>query len=57
MDHANFPDSICSHEDPEDPEFRRLVTVCAMVMDLTARRMWVTEGNPCEGRVRAYGFE
>lgn len=56
-DHANHPDSICSHEDPTDPEFRRLVTVYAMVMDLTARRMWVTEGNPCEGKVRAYGFD
>lgn len=56
-DHANHPDSICSHEDPADPEFRRMVTVYAMVMDLTERRMWVTEGNPCEGKVRAYGFE
>lgn len=48
-DHANYPDSICSHEDPADPPFKQLCTVYSMMMDLTERTLWITPNNPCEG--------
>ena len=48
-DHANFPDSVCSHEDPKDPPYRQLCTVYAMVMDLNAHTIWVSDTNPCHG--------
>ena len=48
-DHANFPDSICSHEDPRDAETSRFCTVYGVVMDLTQKVLWVTNSNPCEG--------
>ena len=48
-DHANCPDSLCSHEDPKDPQAARFCTVYAVAMDLTDRTLWVTNGYPCEG--------
>ena len=46
-DHANYPDSICSHEDSADPEGKRLCTIYAMAMDLNEKTLWITSGNPC----------
>lgn len=46
-DHANFPDSVCSHEDLADPEGKRLCTVYAMAMDLNEKSLWITSDNPC----------
>ena len=48
-DHANRPDSICSHEDPADAPSKRLCTVYTMMMDLNERSLWITTGNPCTG--------
>lgn len=56
-DHANHPDSVCSHEDPADPPSKRLCTVYAIVMDLTERVLWVTDGSPCSGRKAELRFE
>ena len=56
-DHANYPDSVCSHEDPEDPPGKRLCSVYAVVMDLTERVLWVTDGSPCSGKFIELGFE
>ncbi|MDR2056611.1 MAG: C45 family peptidase [Desulfovibrio sp.] len=52
--HVNFPDSICSHEDPEDAPLSRFCSIYGVVMDLEARTLWLTNGNPCEGP--AYPF-
>lgn len=56
-DHANFPDSICSHEDPSDPEGKRLCTVYSVVMDLNDRRLWISRAAPCEGGIDEFGLE
>jgi isopenicillin-N N-acyltransferase-like protein len=48
-DHVNYPNSICTHEDPADPPHEREQTVVSMVMDLTERVMWAALGPPCEG--------
>jgi len=47
-DHANRPDSICSHPDPTKPAHERGQTVASLVMDLTARMVWAAPGSPCE---------
>lgn len=55
-DHANFPDSVCSHEDPVDPEGKRLCTVYAILMDLDDKKLWFSEGNPCSGHIKEYSL-
>ena len=47
-DHANYPDSICRHEDPRDPAGKRLASVYATVMDLTDGVVWFSDSNPCK---------
>jgi isopenicillin-N N-acyltransferase-like protein len=53
-DHVNYPNSICVHEDPEDPPHEREMTLASLVMDLTERVMWAAPGPPCEGDYVAY---
>jgi isopenicillin-N N-acyltransferase-like protein len=55
-DHANYPDSVCSHEDPEDPPHERECTLVSLIMDLTERVLWAAPGPPCEGEYEAYGL-
>lgn len=40
--------SICLHPTQDALRLDRYKTVVAVVMDLEARRMWVTAGSPCE---------
>jgi isopenicillin-N N-acyltransferase-like protein len=47
-DHADHPDSICRHPNPGLPEEERVETVVSVLEDLTARRMYVAAGTPCE---------
>lgn len=53
-DHVNFPDSICNHSitslDPRDRE----KTICALLMDLTERRLMITSGTPCENPYQSF---
>lgn len=53
-DHLNFPNSICNHSilhlDPLDRE----KTITAFIMDLTARAMHITWGNPCANQYHTY---
>lgn len=53
-DHVNFPDSICSHEDPNDLPHEREQTLVSLIMDLTERVMWAAPGPPCEGEYTAH---
>ena len=53
-DHVNWPNSICTHEDPTDPPYERGLTLVSLVMDLTEHVMWAAPGPPCEGEYVAY---
>ncbi len=53
-DHVNFPNSICLHPDPAEPEPERDETLVSLVMDLTERVMWAAPGPPCENEYIAY---
>ncbi|MCX7624203.1 MAG: C45 family peptidase [Thermomicrobium sp.] len=44
-DHANGPDAICKHLDPTRDDASR--TIAGLVIDVTARELWVAAGPPC----------
>ena len=46
-DHANYPSGVCCHPDPRMPRHDQGMTATSVLMNLEARRMWVTDGNPC----------
>ncbi len=51
-DHADYPHSICSHPDPDDHPLEQGATIASLLMDLTARRLWLAAGNPCQAPYR-----
>jgi isopenicillin-N N-acyltransferase like protein len=46
-DHDSAPQAICLHPDPTEGD-EASACMFSMVADLSARRMWVALGNPCE---------
>jgi isopenicillin-N N-acyltransferase like protein len=55
-DHDNYPDSVCRHENDDDPPEERLATVTSAIMDLDARTLWLTDGPPCEAVYQSYAL-
>jgi isopenicillin-N N-acyltransferase-like protein len=53
-DHMNYPNSICNHSETDLDPLDREKTICAMIMDLTARAMHITWGNPCNSQYHTY---
>jgi isopenicillin-N N-acyltransferase like protein len=47
-DHDHYPDSICRHENRDDPQEEWCITVTSAIMDLDERRLMLTDGPPCE---------
>ncbi len=47
-DHADYPNSVCAHPDPADHPREQGATIASVLMDLTARRIWVAAGQPCQ---------
>jgi len=47
-DHADHPHSICAHPDPAAHPCEQGATIASVLMDLTARRIWLAPGNPCQ---------
>jgi isopenicillin-N N-acyltransferase like protein len=47
-DHADYPNSICAHPDPAEHPREQGATIASVLMDLTARRLWLAAGNPCQ---------
>ena len=51
--HAHAPDAICTHRDGADvPWIERVGTLAALVIDVTARRLWLAAGHPCTAPLR-----
>ena len=46
-DHGSSPQSICLHPEPDEGD-EASACLFSMVVDVDARRMWVTSGNPCD---------
>jgi len=47
-DHDGHPASICRHVNRSNPEFLHMRTVASIIMDVAARKMFVTHGQPCK---------
>jgi isopenicillin-N N-acyltransferase like protein len=47
-DHADYPYSICAHPDPAEHPCEQGATIASVLMDLTARQIWLAAGNPCQ---------
>lgn len=54
-DHQGHPDSICRHPDPQEPAHERYMTVTSVIVDLHARRVWISDGPPCENEFQEIG--
>lgn len=46
-DHAGYPFGICSHPDPRVPSVEQGATIATIVMDLSRRRLFLADGQPC----------
>jgi len=55
-DHYGRPDSLCRHPNPALAEDDRYKSVVSVVMDLEDRKLWATDGSPCEDDYRLIGF-
>jgi isopenicillin-N N-acyltransferase like protein len=51
------PGSVCAHGDPSVAPEADYVTVSAVLMDLTAGEMRLTQGNPCEAPFEPHRLE
>ena len=47
-DHFSAPASICRHPDTTLPEPKRVISVTAAAVDLSARTLYITDGPPCQ---------
>ncbi len=47
-DHDGRPESVCRHLNPALPEEERVQTAVSVLMDLSARRLFVAAGPPCQ---------
>jgi isopenicillin-N N-acyltransferase-like protein len=56
-DHVNYPNSICSHSEPDAGFLDQQKTIASLIIDLTDLEMQVCWGNPCEGNYETYRLE
>jgi isopenicillin-N N-acyltransferase-like protein len=52
-DHFSAPAAICRHPDTTLPEAKRVISVAAIAIDLNARTLYVTDGQPCQSAFQA----
>jgi isopenicillin-N N-acyltransferase like protein len=55
-DHDGRPDSLCRHPNLALAEDDRLKSLVSVVMDLEEKKIWATDGSPCENDYRLIGF-
>ena len=55
-DHENKPQSLCRHCDDTLPKSQQTITKTAMIMDLSEKKMWVTNGQPCKAEFEVFSF-
>ena len=46
-DHFSRPHSICAHPNTAEPETNQMTTVASVILDLTNRTLYATDGPPC----------
>ncbi len=55
-DHFAHPHSICEHVDENEEETMQLETRNSIIIELKARKIWVTDGQPCENDYQEVKF-
>lgn len=55
-DHEGHPNSICRHPEEARPPSERYETIASIVMDLGARRLWISDGEPCHSPYAAFAL-
>ena len=55
-DHENKPQSLCRHRDDTLPGSQQTITKTAMIMDLSEKKMWATNGQPCKTDFETFSF-
>jgi isopenicillin-N N-acyltransferase-like protein len=53
-DHTYGPYAICRHADPGEPALQQSATRASVVMDLSARTMYLAAGQPCREEYRPF---
>jgi isopenicillin-N N-acyltransferase-like protein len=56
-DHFGHPYSVCRHVDKKKPWYDQWQTNASVIMDLTARVMWIAPGPPCEYEYQRFTFD
>jgi isopenicillin-N N-acyltransferase-like protein len=56
-DHVNYPQSICSHIDENEPPLERQQSIVSLLIDLTTQTMYVAWGPPCQAEYHSYKLE
>jgi isopenicillin-N N-acyltransferase-like protein len=55
-DHVNYPSGICTHPDPRLDPPDQFATVAAVIMDLNASSLWISDGFPCQTPFRELDY-
>jgi isopenicillin-N N-acyltransferase like protein len=56
-DHVNLPDSICNHVKDDVTPLQDKKTINALIIDLTARTLYLAWGNPCQNHYHTYHLD
>lgn len=56
-DHLNYPSSICNHAENDIDPLDREKTINALIMDLTARVLYLSWGNPCQNHYHSFHLD
>lgn len=54
MDHFNYPNSLCRHEDAGKPQYEHIKTCASIIMDLNEKKALITKGTPCNNSYREF---
>ncbi|MHB8776205.1 MAG: C45 family autoproteolytic acyltransferase/hydrolase [Anaerolineales bacterium] len=55
-DHHNYPYSICCHPEENRPVSEQYATIGSIIMNLSARRIWLTGDNPCRSQYQQLDY-
>jgi isopenicillin-N N-acyltransferase-like protein len=55
-DHAGYPSAICCHPDARHASHDQGATVVSAIMELDERRLWLSDGSPCETPYRSLEY-
>lgn len=55
-DHAGHPEGVCRHDDETVAVYHRHRSLWSMVVDVTDKKLYLTDSNPCKTQAREYSL-